>query len=439
MIPTVLVVDDDAAFRELVVDILRPEGYRLLEAGSGEEALRTASREAPDLVITDQRMPGLDGLELTRRLRASSHPPAVLLLTAYGTIPQAVEAVHLGAADYLTKPLESPEALRRAVRGVFGRSAGRPVAEEEFLTRDPATLEMLALADRAAATDATVLVTGGSGTGKELVARRIHRKSRRAGRPFVVVNCAALPESLAESELFGHEKGSFTGAIGRHAGRFEQAQGGTLFLDEVGELSEAVQAKLLRALEQRTIERIGGTQSIPLDIRLVAATNRNLEERVTAGALRADLFYRLNVVSLHVPPLRERAVDLPVLVSVLTESLARQLGLPPRRVGREALEALRRYSWPGNVRELRNVLERALIAARGETILAEDLPPLLSPPEPEIPFSAPAEAVLSLGERERQAILEALARTGGHRERAARVLGVSVRTLYNRLKQYGIE
>ncbi|RPH57335.1 sigma-54-dependent Fis family transcriptional regulator, partial [bacterium] len=255
MSSTVLVVDDDAAFRELVVDILRPEGYRLLEAGSGEEALRVASREVPDLVVTDQKMPGLDGLELTRRLRASSHPPPVLLLTAYGTIPQAVEAVHLGAADYLTKPLESPEALRRAVRGVLGRRAARPATEEEFLTRDPATLEMLALADRAAATDATVLLTGESGTGKELVARRIHRRSRRAGRPFVVVNCAALPESLAESELFGHEKGAFTGAIGRHAGRFEQAQGGTLFLDEVGELSEAVQAKLLRALEQRTIER----------------------------------------------------------------------------------------------------------------------------------------------------------------------------------------
>ena len=437
MTATVLVVDDDTGFRELVVDILRSEGYRLLEAGSGEEALRLAALDEVDLVLTDQRMPGLQGLDLIQRLRAAHPPPAVVLLTAYGTIPQAVEAVRLGAADYLTKPLEGPEALRRTVRRVLGGRARRPSGPGDFLTRDPATLEMLALADRSAATDATVLITGESGTGKELVARRIHGRSRRATAPLVVVNCAALPENLAESELFGHERGAFTGAESRHRGRFELAHGGTLFLDEVGELSESIQAKLLRALEQRVIERVGGSQTIPVDLRLLAATNRSLEDRVAARAFRSDLFFRLNVMTLHIPPLRDRPQDLPLLVESLTAPLAAQLGVAPRPLSREAQEILRRYTWPGNVRELRNVLERALIAATGDEIRAADLPSLVSPAPSAAPAGSPE--ALSLEERERRAILDALERTGGHRERAARLLGVSVRTLYNRLREYGIQ
>ncbi len=444
MSATVLVVDDDRAFRELVLDILRPEGYRLLAAGSAEEALRTAASETVDLVLSDQRMPGLDGLELTRRLRAGSDPPVVILMTAYGTIPQAVDAVRSGAADYLTKPLESPGALRRMVRSLLGRRREGRRRERHLLTRDPAVLEVLALADRAAATDATVLIRGESGTGKELLARRIHELSPRSAGPLVVVNAAALPESLAESELFGHEKGAFTGADSLHRGRFEQAHGGTLFLDEVGELTEALQAKLLRALEGRVIERVGGSRPIPVDLRLVAATHRDLEREVAEGRFRADLFYRLNVVHLVLAPLRERPGDLELLVPRLAESLAERLGVPARPVSAAAMERLAAHSWPGNVRELRNALERALIAASGPEVGPADLPLLTAAGTAAAAFSGaaagapPAAAGLSLEERERQAILEALERTGGHRERAAGLLGISVRTLYNRLRQYGL-
>ncbi len=439
MRPVILVVDDDAAFRELLLDILATEGYRLLEARTAEEALDLLAGESVDLVLSDQRMPGMDGIELTRRIRAGSNPPEVVLMTAYGTIPQAVEAVRLGAADYITKPLQSPAALRQLIRRVLGERAERGAEDGEFLTRDPRTLEMLALADRAAVTDATVLILGESGSGKELLARRIHGLSRRAGGPFIAVNCAAIPENLAESELFGHEKGAFTGAEQRRTGRFEQADGGTLFLDEVGELPEPVQAKLLRALEERTIERVGGDRPIPVDIRLVAATHRNLEAAVSEGSFRQDLYFRLNVVQLRIPPLREREGDLELLVSALLDSVASRLGLAPRPLAPGALERLKAHDWPGNVRELRNVLERALIAGTGDVIGPRDLPPLAAH-EGHEPREAAAGATtaLSLEEREKQAILEALERTGGHREKAAELLGISVRTLYNRLRQYGI-
>lgn len=434
---TVLVVDDDHAFRELLLDILSSEGYVLLQAASAEEALEILAGRSVDLVISDQRMPGMDGVELTRRIRAGSNPPEVILMTAYGTIPQAVEAVRLGAADYITKPLQSPAALRQLVRRVLGEREGVDQGGGEFLTRDPRTLDLLALADRAAATDATVLIIGESGSGKELLARRIHRTSRRSSGPFIAVNCAAIPENLAESELFGHEKGAFTGANQRRIGRFEQASSGTLFLDEIGELSEAVQAKLLRALEERTIERVGGSRPVEVDIRLVAATNRRLEAEVESGRFRQDLFFRLNVVRLEIPPLREREGDLDLLLPALIETVSARLGVPAKPISEPALEILRRHSWPGNVRELRNVLERALISATGDEILPGDLPELgdgavsAAPP-------ASGSTALSLEEREKSAILEALEQTGGHREKAARLLGISVRTLYNRLRRYGI-
>lgn len=434
MIPTVLVVDDDPGFRALVVDILAPAGYRLLQAADGEQALLALSRERVDLVLTDQRMPGLDGIELVRRTRAAADPPAVVVMTAFGTIPQAVEAVRVGAADYLTKPLESPQALRRVVQRVLSDRAGPSAQDFEIVTRDPATLAVLAVADRAAATSATVMITGESGTGKELLARRIHARSPRAKGPFIAVNCAAIPESLAESELFGHEKGAFTGADSRRPGRFEQASGGTLLLDEVGELSEALQAKLLRVLEERVVERVGGRQPVPVDLRLVAATNRRLEDDVAAGRFRGDLYYRLNVVRLDLPPLRDRAGDLELLVPALVDQLAARLGVDPKPVSERSLRLLASHHWPGNVRELRNVMERALIIATGAEIGPEDLPALGG----EIGATLSPEAPLSLRERERRAILAALERTGGHRERAARLLGISVRTLYNRLRDSDI-
>ena len=430
-----LVVDDDADFRELVAEILRGDGHQVVEAGDAEQALALAARQDFAVALIDQRLPGLDGHELARRLRAAARPPAVVLMTAFGTIPDAVEAVRLGAADYLTKPLESPQTLRQLVSALLGRRPSTESGAEEFLTRDPALLGILGLADRAAATDATVLVMGESGTGKELIAARVHRNSRRAGGPFVAINCAALSESLAESELFGHEKGAFTGALARHKGRFELAHRGTLLLDEVGELSDALQSKLLRVLEQRTVERVGGGEPIAVDVRLVAATNRDLAAEVTAGRFRSDLYYRLAVMTLVLPPLRDRIDDLDVLAPALIDRLAARLGVPPRPLSAAARDALRAHAWPGNVRELRNVLERALVVAGGEEIGAADLPPLGRGGGD---GATPAEAALSLVERERAAILLALERASGNRERAARLLGISVRTLYSRLRDYGL-
>ncbi len=435
MTPTILVVDDDPDFRELVAEILAAEGYLIRQAASAEKALDALTAGPVHLVLTDQRMPGLDGLELTRRVRAASEPPEVIVMTAFGTIPQAVEAVRLGAADYITKPLESPAALRRLVRMVLGESVPADgAAPGEFLTRDPETLATLALADRAAATDATVLITGASGTGKELLARRIHNRSKRKNRPFVPVNSAAIPDSLAESELFGHEKGAFTGADKRRIGRFEQADGGTLFLDEVGELPQMVQAKLLRTLEERTVERVGGTTPVPVDIRLVAATNRDLEHEIESGRFREDLFYRLNVVRLELTPLSERRGDLELLVPVLVESLSARLGTPTKTISDEAMDRLKTHRWPGNVRELRNVLERALIASSDNEIRQGDLPELGQPGT----IATSGASPISLADRERLAILEALEKSGGHRERAAKLLEISVRTLYSRLKEYDI-
>jgi DNA-binding NtrC family response regulator len=436
MTPTILVVDDDPDFRELMAEILAAEGYLVRQAASAENALDALTTGPVHLVLTDQRMPGLDGLELTRRVRAASEPPEVIVMTAFGTIPQAVEAVRLGAADYITKPLESPAALRRLVRMVLGESVpANGVAPEEFLARDPETLATLALADRAAATDATVLITGASGTGKELLARRIHNRSKRADRPFVPVNSAAIPDNLAESELFGHEKGAFTGADKRRIGRFEQADGGTLFLDEVGELPQMVQAKLLRVLEERMIERVGGSTPVEVNIRLVAATNRELEREVESGRFREDLFYRLNVMRLELAPLRNRPGDLELLTPALLEMLAPRLGVAAKSLSDETMNRLKVHTWPGNVRELRNVLERALIVATGDQISPVDLPELGGPA---VRPAATAPAPVSLVDRERRAILETLEQTGGHREKAADLLGVSVRTLYSRLKDYDI-
>ncbi len=436
MNPTILIVDDDDAFRSLVVDILSNEDYRILEASTAEEATTLLARSPVDLLLSDHRMPGMTGLELARKVLAGPAPPAVILMTAFGTIPDAMEAVRLGATDYLTKPLESPAALRNLVKRTLEerrRMAGKQ-GDGDFLTTDPATLEVVSVADRAAATDATVLITGESGTGKEVLAHRIHALSPRSDGPFVAVNCAAIPDSLAESEFFGHEKGAFTGADARRIGRFEQADGGTLFLDEIGELPESLQAKLLRVLEDRTIERLGGTEIIDVDFRLVAATNRTLEDEVAAGRFRQDLLYRLDVIRLEIPPLRERPDDIPLLADEMARAVARRLGIPQRRISPEALDILISHSWPGNVRELRNVIERALVLAPGDEITADHLPSFGDT----VTGRADPSPPLSLADRERQAILEALQQAGGHRVRAAELLGISVRTLYNRLKEYDI-
>jgi len=420
----ILVVDDEPPFRALLRDILEGAGHGVTEARDGAEALAFLERTTYDLVLTDRRMPAVDGLELLRRVRARTSPPPVVVLTAHGSIPEAVEAVRLGAADYIAKPLPSPEALVDLVASLLPRED-----DGELVTADPAMKELLDLVDRVAPRDVAVLVTGESGTGKELVARRLHARSPRSKGPFVAVNAAALPETLAESELFGAEKGAFTGADQAREGRFEEASGGTLFLDELGELPVGLQSKLLRVLEERVVRRLGGSRDLPVDVRLVAATNRDLSRETGEGGFRQDLYFRLAVVVVNVPPLRERPDDVPLLARHFAEKLAARHGVPVPSLTDDALAALSAHAWPGNVRELRNVLERSVVVRGGEPIRGADLG--LAP-------AATAFAPLDRAHREREALLAALRRTGGKREEAAKLLGISVRTLYYRLKQWGI-
>jgi two-component system, NtrC family, response regulator HydG len=423
----ILVADDDPSFRALLKDILEGEGHSVTEARDGEEALRFARREPFSLVLTDQRMPVRDGLGLLKGLRSElPAPPPVVVLTGFGTIPEAVEAVRLGAADYLTKPLESPRALLAVVHRLL---APEP-ASDEIVTGDARLREVLSLVDRVAPTDVPVLVTGESGTGKELVARRLHARSARSAGPFVAVNAAALPESLAESELFGHERGAFTGADRARAGRFEEANGGTLFLDEIGELAPALQAKLLRVLEDGRVRRLGSEKDVTVDVRLVAATNRDLAHEVEAGRFRRDLYFRLAVVPVALPPLRERPGDVRLLARHFVGRLAARHRVPEPELTAEALDALEAYEWPGNVRELRNALERAVVVRGGQPIREEDVRPAAA--------SAAPALTLDEGTREREAALEALRLSGGNRDDAARRLGISVRTLYYRLRRWGL-
>ncbi|MBK9374795.1 MAG: sigma-54-dependent Fis family transcriptional regulator [Holophagales bacterium] len=421
----ILVVDDEAGFRALLRDILEGAGHGVTEARNGAEALGFLDRSAFDLVLTDRQMPQVDGLELVRRIRARPASPPVVVLTAHGSIPEAVDAVRLGAADYITKPLPSPGALVDLVASLLPREE----EGDDFVTQDPVTKELLALVDRVAGRDIAVLVTGESGTGKELIARRLHARSPRANGPFVAVNAAALPETLAESELFGAEKGAFTGADQARAGRFEEAGGGTLFLDEVGELPVSLQAKLLRVLEERVVRRLGGSREIPVDVRLVAATNRDLSLESESGKFRQDLFFRLAVVVVNLSPLRDRPEDIPLLARHFATRLAARHRVPVPELAGDAVAALAAHQWPGNVRELRNVLERAVVVRGGEPIRAVDLA---------LGAGSPATGTLDRVHREREALLAALRRTGGRREEAAALLGISVRTLYYRLKQWGI-
>lgn len=424
----ILVAEDDPSFGSLLADILESAGHKAVLVDDGAKALEALRQGSYDLLISDQRMPVVDGLELLRRLPALNVVVPVIMLTAYGSIPDAVEAVRLGAAEYLTKPLPSPAALLAVVKRLLApRERG-----EELVTVDPTMQRVLALVDRVAVRDLPVLVTGESGTGKELIARRLHRHSARREGPFVAVNCAALPESLAESELFGHEKGAFTGAEKDRTGRFEEANGGTLFLDEIGDLPLSLQAKLLRALEDGAVRRVGGRKDIPVSVRLIAATNRDLAQAMEAGQFRRDLYYRLAVVRIELPPLRERIGDIPVLARHFLTSLAARHGIPTCELTPEALAALERYPWPGNVRELRNVLERALVVRAGMPITAREL-------DLPLPASPVAGIPLDRESRDREALLEALRRADGNRERAAELLGISVRTLYYRLRRHGIK
>lgn len=444
----ILLVEDDATFRSLLAAILEDEGYELVEREDGKGALMTLQRQSFDLVLSDLRLPGLNGLELFRTATAQGIAPPFVLLTAFGTVEEAVAAIKEGVADFLTKPLKDPETLRIVVRRILSGdmqarnlavlkdrdAAGLPPDQVLFAGRAMQQVQQL-IAD-VAPTQATVLISGESGTGKELAARAIHQGSRRATAPFVALNCAAIPETLLESELFGHEKGSFTGATQARQGKFEQASGGTIFLDEIGELPLPLQSKFLRVLQERVFERVGGSREIRADVRIVAATNRDLAEEVKERRFREDLYYRLNVFPIPLPPLRERQDGLPLLIDYLVRRAASQTGRPVPSVAPEALAALQSYSWPGNIRELQNVLERAVILHKGR-ITTSELPDLLRRPV-QVHHEALLPAGGSLRDLERAGILEALESCGNNRRLAAEKLGISKRTLQYRLKEYGL-
>ncbi len=439
----VLVVDDDAGFRQLLAAILEGDGYRVELASRVAEARAAGANRRFALVISDLKMPDGDGLDVQQFFLERWPSTPFVLITAFGTVATAVEAMKRGALDYLEKPLRSPDELRRLVRRALALStepqepapnAPRPTPGlcGSMVARDPRMLHVLQLLEKVAPTSANVLLRGESGVGKEVIARCIHAHSRRAGRPFLAVNCAAFTPTLVESELFGHERGAFTGAVARRLGVFERARGGTLFLDEIGELDPALQAKLLRVLQDRRFERLGGEETLETDVRIISATNRDLRTDIDSGRFRADLYFRLSVFPIEIPPLRERPADIDALAEHFISTAAAKFGKPQLRLSESARLQLRAHSWPGNVRELENAIERAAILSDGE-ILPEHLP--FAGPQKVDPSSA---GTLNVHELERRAIEEALRRHGGNRTHAARELGISLRTLQYRLKEYGI-
>ncbi len=443
----ILVVDDEPAQRELVCGFLRKHGFDVAEAGGGKEAVARVKREPFDLVLTDQSMPDLSGIEVLEAVRSTSPETAVVIITAYGTIETAVSAVKAGAADYLTKPLNLDDLLHRVHRVgerqrlvAENRELREALAErhrvEGIIGESGRMQEVLSLVRRVAPSDATVLIRGESGTGKELIARALHYASPRAGGPLVKVNCAALAESLLESELFGHEKGAFTGAVASRKGRFELADGGSIFLDEIGDLPPHLQVKLLRVLQEREFERVGSSRPVKVDVRLLAATHRDLEALVREGRFREDLYYRINVVTIVLPPLRERREDLPPLIEHFLRGFAGKNGKTVRGLTREAREALLRYDYPGNIRELENLIERAVVLTRDDVIGVEDLPLVLeAPASGSVDEAGLIAAVEGL---ERRMIREALTKADGPQTRAAELLGISERVLRYKLKKYGL-
>jgi DNA-binding NtrC family response regulator len=441
----ILVVDDEANARTALAELLRDEGYSIETAADGFKALPKLEEFAPDLLLTDLRMPGMDGLELMRKARELDPEMVVVLMTAHGAVDSAVAAMRQGAADYLAKPINMDELVivlereleRRQLRAETGQLRER-LSEKHRISSivgsSPAMQEVFDTVLQVAPSRASVLITGESGTGKELVAAAVHEHSPRARGPFVKLHCAALAETLLESELFGHERGSFTGAVARRDGRFQQAHGGTLFLDEIGEISPAIQVKLLRFLQEHEFERVGGNQTIKVDVRVVAATNRDLLARVKQGQFREDLYYRLNVVAIEMPPLRTRVSDIALLATHFLARYAKENGKPVTGFADAALERLTRYHWPGNVRELENAIERAVVVCRGDTVRPEDLSSSIVPAQSA--EGTPAIPGTTLAELERYAILKTLEVTGGATSRAAEMLGISPRKIQYKLQEY---
>jgi two-component system response regulator FlrC len=441
----ILIADDEEGLREFLREALEDEGHVVLTARDGQEALDEARRHGFDVLVTDLKMPRLDGIELVRRLRAEQPELEILVLTAHGTVDSAVEAMRLGAFDFVQKPLASPDQIRLLVRRALERRSLHALRDQAMrgggdlppLSHgDPAMDRVVTALRKVAPTPATVLLVGESGTGKELAARAVHAWSPRAQGPFVAVNCAAISESLLESELFGHEKGAFTGASAARRGWIELASGGTFLLDEVGELAGPLQAKLLRVIQERRFERVGGARTIEADVRWIAATNRDLEACIERGTFREDLYHRLATFPVRLPPLRERRADIVPLAEVLLRDIARDLGRPSLELTDDARDALQRADWPGNVRELANVLEQAAILAEAPVLRAGDLP--IRSRARGAASGATPDAPRTLEAIERHAIEQALGACDGNRRRAAERLGIGVRTLYEKLKRYGI-
>ncbi len=445
----VLIADDEKNMRWVLGQALTAEGYEVVEASNGKEALAAVKEHGPDVIVLDHRMPAPDGMEVLRRLRAKGESVPVIMLTAHGNVETAVAAMKAGATEYLTKPFDLEEvklALEKAsrlsdLRAEVERLRGeldRVYDVEGIVASDRQMLGVLETVRKVAETNATVMVYGESGTGKELVARAIHRLSGRADKPFVSIHAGALPETLLESELFGYEKGAFTGASMAKPGRFELANGGTLFLDEIGDITPSVQVKLLRVLQERRFERLGGTRTIDVDVRVVAATNQDLQQLIVDGAFREDLFYRLNVVPMTLPPLRDRPADIPLLVAHFLEKF--EAG--DRQITQDALAAMAQYSWPGNIRELENTVERIVILSRGSEIGLDDLPSEVragsGAARPAARGFALPEGGLDLEEVELELVRQALDRVGGSMPKAAKLLGLTVRTLEARMVRFGL-
>jgi two-component system NtrC family response regulator/two-component system response regulator HydG len=443
---TILVVDDEKNTREALAKILRQDGYNVFAAGDGYQALDIIGRELPDLILADLKMPGMNGIELLARIREKNHDTPFVLMTAFGTVQTAVDALKKGAEDYLTKPVDL-DALQSQIERILAR--GQMIREikelrerlrdkykfENIIGASPEMQSIFKTIHQIAPSHATVLITGESGTGKELVAAAIHQNSDRADKPYVKVTCSALAENLLESELFGHEKGAFTGAVHSRQGRFEIADGGTLFLDEIGEISHATQVKLLGFLQDREFERVGGNKRFTVDVRLVAATNKDIANAVADGSFRQDLYYRLNVITLEMPPLRERASDIPLLVDHFVKKYARENNKKIEGVTPNAMIALMAYAWPGNVRELENAVERAVVMCNERMIGHRHLPASAAPRDTDSD-NAPAIPGATLAEIEKYSIQKTLEAVGGNRTRAAEMLGVSLRKIQYKLKEY---
>jgi len=475
-----LLIDDEADVQYSFHRIFDSPEVELTTAASGEEGIERVQEIKPDLVIMDVRMSGMNGLETLRRIRQGDAKLPIIMMTAYGTTQTAIEAMKLGAYDYLLKPFDVPKLKQivftalKAARDMKQVVSYEPLLESEdydsgVVGRSEAMQSVFKVIGQLSASDATALITGESGTGKELVARAIYQHSRRGERPFLTINCAALPENLLESELFGHEKGAFTGAATQRIGKFEQCSGGTIFLDEIGDMSPATQTKTLRVLQSGTFERVGGNQSIKVDVRIIAATNKPLEQAVAAKEFREDLFYRLNVVRIHLPPLRERVEDIRLLVNYFLKRFSQSQGQAPKSISTDAARALEQYHWPGNVRELENLIQRALVMAKGEAILPCDLPMAVfhgnpaaasatfegksTEVTPDLPASRDASSLARvlfqmarMDDRfkvipavERELIVQALAETNGNQVRAAKLLGITRATLRKRMEKFDIK